>query len=283
MSDLSLLTADTVVPSKLGKFLLEDVSQKADWTNLLIYGDSGVGKTVLAGSASVVPEMSPVLCIDIEGGTLSLRKRYPNVKVVRPKDWKSFNELYELLYDGKHPFKTVIIDSTSEAQPFSMSGIMQKLHIQDQSRDPDLPGIGEWGKNTNQMRTMIRAFRDLEMHTIFTALMMEEKNPRTGVVSKKPKMTSKLANDIPGLVDEVLYYYVKAIKNKGEKGTAQFQRLLLTTKTEETVAKDRSDNLPEVMMNPTMDQIYSYLTHKKQRENYNPLDPEQVNENGIEA
>ena len=42
--------------------------------NMLIHGVSGVGKTSLAATASQVDDMSPVLYVDFESGTLPVRE-----------------------------------------------------------------------------------------------------------------------------------------------------------------------------------------------------------------
>lgn len=53
------------------------VVENPTFFNMLVYGESGSGKTTLAGSSDAVPEMRKVLIVDIEGGTLSLKAKFP--------------------------------------------------------------------------------------------------------------------------------------------------------------------------------------------------------------
>lgn len=236
------------------------VQQRSPFLNILIYGDSGVGKTTLAGSADAVPEMRPVLVIDIEGGTESLRRPYPDVDVVRVKNWTEMNELYSVLYDGKSGYQTIILDSLTEIQKFSMYKIMEGVVALESSRDPDIPSMREWGKNLEQTRKFVRGFRDLPMNVIFTALAKGDKNPRTGITTLKPSLNGKAADEVAAFLDVVAYYYVKEIPSEDGEGTEQ-ARLLLTQKTEEQVAKDRSGRLPMVIQNPTMADLYRLMFH----------------------
>jgi hypothetical protein len=219
-----------------------------------VYGDPGVGKTMLCGSALAVPEMNPVLFVDVEGGTLSLRSKYPNVDVVRVNSFDDVQKVYDDLYKGKTPYKTVVIDSLTEMQKFSMYGIMEKVFKKDPDRDPDLPGIGEWGKNTEQIRRMVRAFRDLPMNCLFTCLAMDNRDPKTGVVTIKPSLSAKLSNEVSGFVDIVMYMYIKVVDG-------QNQRLLLTSATEKHVAKwrDAPEPLPEAVIDPTMQTLHRLI------------------------
>ena len=73
---------------KLGGLVIQSPDEIKDKFNTLIYGDSGAGKTVLAGSASNVLEMNPVIFVDIEGGTLSLNL-YKDIDVVKVDSWTS--------------------------------------------------------------------------------------------------------------------------------------------------------------------------------------------------
>lgn len=223
---------------------------------MMIYGDSGVGKTTLAGSADMVPAMRPVLFVDIEGGTESLRNSYPDVDQIRVKNWGDMQRLYDALYDGKSGYQTVVLDSLTEIQKFSMYEIMEKLVKLDPSRDPDVPGMREWGKNIEQIRKFVRAFRDLPMHTIFTALAVAEKNQRTGALMIKPALSGKLANEVAAFLDIVVYYYTKQRSANGED---EQLRLLLSQKTEEVTAKDRSGRLPMVLEHPTMKKLFEIM------------------------
>lgn len=67
----SATQATTVVP-KGPAFLIRQVSTDSRWLKMLVYGGYGAGKTRLAGSAVLVPQMRDVLMIDAESGELTL-------------------------------------------------------------------------------------------------------------------------------------------------------------------------------------------------------------------
>ena len=241
----------------LGGLQVSAVEDTAEFLNILVYGDPGIGKTVLAGSAAAVAEMAPVLFVDVEGGTYSLRDRYPGVDVVRVQSWQDVQKLYDELYRGDHGYKTIVIDSLTEMQKFSMYTIMTALVKDDPARDPDVPGMREWGKNIEQIRKLVRAFRDLPCNTIITALAMTDKDARTGITRTKPSLSGKLSNEVAGFLDIVLYMYIKVVDG-------EIQRLLLSTATDTQVAKDRSGRLPMVIENPTMQTIMNVIKNKEQ-------------------
>lgn len=255
LADITKLTEKTIAGLKI-----ERVSQVTQSFNMLVYGNSGVGKTTLAGSSAAVKEMSPVLLVDIEGGNLSLKKTYPDVEVVRVKTWDQMQDVYDELHRGKSGYRTVIIDSLTEVQWFSMAGVMDemvaKAKREGDDRDPDIPSQREWGKNINQVRKFVRAFRDLDVNTIFTALAKSDKDPRSGLNLTKPSLPGKLANEVPGFIDEVMYLYIKKVENDNK-------RLLLTSATDTEQAKDRSGLFENVVENPTMASLYATLTSKE--------------------
>lgn len=248
MTNVDVLTKQT-----LGGLTVRPVEDSIDYINLLVYGDPGVGKTVLAASASLVPEMSPVLFIDVEGGMLSAASMGFEVDVVRVQTWRDMQKVYDALYDEETEYRTVVLDSLTEIQKFSMLNIMKEVMAADGSRDPDIPSIREWGKNIEQTRKTVRAFRDLPVNTILTALAMSDKDPRTNLTKTKPSLSGKLSNEVAGFFDEVLYYYVKMVDK-------ELRRYILTDKTDKEEAKDRSGRLPRpVMEAPTMRKIYDCM------------------------
>lgn len=247
---------DSVEAAELAGLRVVPAREKMEYINLLVYGDSGVGKTTLAGSADAVPEMRPVLVVDVEGGTMSLSHSYPDVKVVRVRTWKELQLVYNELYTGRHPYQTVVVDSLTETQKFSMMNIMSDLARAKPEADPDIPSVREWGKNIEQTRRFVRGFRDLPMHTIFTCLAKGDKNARTGIIEKKPSLGGKLADEVAGFLDIVTYAYAKQIHDGDQ---IAYKRLLLTAATETNVAKDRSGRLPMVVEDPTMAQLFSTI------------------------
>lgn len=139
----------------------------------------------------------------------------------------------------------------------SMYQIMEDLVRKEPERDPDIPSVREWGKNIEQIRRLVRGFRDLEMNVIFTALAKGDRNPKTGVTKNKPYLSGKLADEVAGFLDIVGYLYSKVDAVNGEEKTV---RRLLTQKTEEYVAKDRTARLPTpVVEEPTMKKLYEYI------------------------
>jgi hypothetical protein len=249
--------SDVLTPGDIGGLKVTKAQARSSWLNLLIYGDYGIGKTVLLGSASVVEAMSPLLLLDYEGGTESLRRTYPDVDVLRVTTWEDMQKVYDELHrTGGKGYKTIGLDSLSEIQKFSMYDIMEKRSVDALARgddvDPDIPGIREWGKNIEQTRKFVRAFRDLPVHTIFTALSKDDKDPRNGKRKTLPSLSGRVAQEVPAFLDVVVYYYMKRVGD-------QEKRMLLCNATEGNTAKDRTGRLPQVLEEPTMTKIFEYI------------------------
>ncbi len=236
----------------LGGLEVQTVAESPEYINMLVYGNPGAGKTVLAGSADVVSELRPVLFLDVEGGTFSIRERFPDVEVVRVQTWPDMQRVYDALYKGEHEYQTVVLDSLTEMQKFSMYNIMREVVKEHPDRDPEIPSIREWGKNIEQIRKLVRAFRDLPMNTIFTALATTDKDGKTGQIVTRPSLSGKLAMEVGGFVDIMLYMNTKVID-------AEILRLVQSVGTDSVIAKDRSDNLPSVIENPDMQTLYDHV------------------------
>lgn len=241
---------DKLTPKNVGGLSVKNVRDIPVTFNGLFYGDAGVGKTVLTASSAAVDDMAPVLFVDMEGGTLSIRERFPTVDVVRVKSMAELQRVYSALYKGETDYKTVVVDSLTELQKFSMGDIMRAVVEEDPDRDPDVPSLREWGKNLEQTRRFVRAFRDLPLNTFFTALANEHQDNKTGKRTIRPGLTGKAAVEVAGFLDIVSYMYVKEVDG-------ELTRLLLTQQTDKITAKDRSGRLPMLLENPTMSDIYA--------------------------
>jgi hypothetical protein len=246
------LSSSKLTPGNIGRLQIVKPDQ-INWLNILIYGDAGVGKTRLAASASVVPELSPVLLIDFEAGTLSIRKIYPDVDVVKASRFEDLVAIRDSLSSGSFPYKTVIIDSITEIQKVSMDDILE-LGAEGTDKDPDKAEWQDWGKNLNQVRKMVRSFKALNCHVIMTALAQSDKDNRT-----IPELTGKASKAIPGQVDLVFYMRVAEVPvEEGSKERVE-KRFVLTSTNGRIFAKDRSDTLPKIIEEPTMQLIFDHI------------------------
>lgn len=250
------MTEERLSISSIGGLATRKPQSNLPFLNLMIYGDSGSGKTLLAGTAAFVKELSPVLFVDVEGGTLTLSHfgEDADIDVVRVEEWRHMQKVYDELYAGKHPYKTVVIDSLTEMQKLAMSSVLGSGQTIDAVGN--IPEFKDWNINTEQMRRLVRAFRDLKMNSIFTCLSMEQQDPRReSVVIKKPALTKKLANEIPAFFDVLFYLWVK--ENKNGPNTRHLQ----TDKTDRIVAKCRVQGVPESIENDdvNMEALYDML------------------------
>lgn len=96
------------VPNAINPFIARDLDLATDWISMLIYGDFGVGKTFLAGTAALVEAYSDVLYIALEGGEKGLKQlikegRKMNIDVaskilvIPVQTYKQYANIYEFL------------------------------------------------------------------------------------------------------------------------------------------------------------------------------------------
>lgn len=181
----------------------------------LVHGESKVGKTYLAGT---MPR--PALILDAEGGTRFLRvkkvewdglteppKEGTHPKTGEPYEWEvctvpiraysTLQNVYAWLNAGKHPFRSVAIDSLSETQQRCVDALAGTSAMSQQL----------WGDLLRQMSSLVRAFRDLTTHptnpldAVLIIAMTREVNGR-----KVPYVQGQLATTLPYYIDVVGYY-----------------------------------------------------------------------------
>lgn len=241
--------------------------ERARYRNMLVYGDSGIGKTQLLGSADEVPELRKVLLVDAEGGSMTLEHSYPNVDIVRVKSWKQTVDVVDFLEHTQHDYCTVCFDSLTELQKYNMYAILRDPKRDAEKYDEDLASWQDWGKNLEQMRRFVRRVRDLPMHSLFSALTSEDKDPKTGKIFLKPGFPGKLRNEVAAFLDIVVYMYMKEVPDPQDAAQSIQKRMLLTGATDKHIAKDRSNKLPMVLPDPTMKRIYELTETAKETAN----------------
>lgn len=209
----------------------------SEYIKMLVYGNSGVGKTVLC---STLPNP---LVISSESGLLSLKKsnlirvfgednEYVNYNVdtLQIESADDLAKAYTWLKKSKEAekYETVALDSLSEI------GEVVLLDLKAKYKDARLAYM----ELADTMAPLIRSFRDLNKHVYFSAKLEVVKNEGTGEVKEGPMMPgTKFASRLPYFFDEVF----KLDIGKGENG--ELFRYLQTQPTNVIVAKDRSGSL----------------------------------------
>jgi hypothetical protein len=257
----------------------------------MIFGDYGVGKTWLLGSADDVPEMRDVLFLDVESGDLVLESR-PYLDVVRVSQYKQVQGIYEFLRlhqvardagdeqqlrelqdridledvvdkDRLRRYRTVVIDSLSELQRLNMYQIMgTTLGARALVNEPEKAEWADWGATTEMIRTFVRTFRDLKMHILFgmSEKSVDDKNKKASIQLNLPK---KLSEDLPGFMDVVGYLMAmpkEKAKDAKKVSSDGLYRELWLVPGQGFLAKNRFENFREpYVANPTMAQLYGFV------------------------
>lgn len=206
---------------------------------LLVYSQSGIGKTALCATAPAP------LIISAESGLLVLNKKnleklygvntpgitydIPVAKINTVQDLTDIHKWLESDPNAKQ-FRTVCIDSISEIGEVVLNNAKRTV------KDPRQA----YGELIEKMESVIRAFRDLPGYNVYMSAKLEPiKDELTGVTSNGPSMPgTKLGQKLPYFFDEVFKLGV----NKDPKTQATY-RYLQTGADLQTIAKDRSGTL----------------------------------------
>jgi hypothetical protein len=223
----------------------------ANGIKALVYGGSGVGKTVLNATLP-----GPVM-ISAESGALSLREAnlrrlFPNdpsicynmpIITVKTVDDLRDAHMWCIQSMEARQFQSIGLDSASEIAEVVLNNAKRQV------KDPRQA----YGELIEKMETLIRAFRDIPNKNVLICAKMEpNKDELTGITRYGPSMPgAKLGPKMPYFFDEVFRLGV----GKDQQGK-EF-RFLQTQPDLQFEAKDRSGAL-SVVEPPHL----GYLFHK---------------------
>lgn len=222
--------------------------------SILIHGASKAGKTTLAATSP-----APRLLCDVESASrfLDLKRVYwtnldappPEYDgtwdtcIVPTRDWATVGKVLTWLQSGKHPFKSVVIDSISELQNRYMENVVGRKTATQQ----------DWGGAYRELGGLVRDFRDLTMHPtkpleciVMTAMTKQFDG------KFRPWCQGQLQAILPYLMDAVGYLYIDREVDE-ISGEATVVRRLLTVATDSFEAGERVGGAwPPVITSPNL-------------------------------
>lgn len=218
--------------------------------NMLIYGHSGVGKTVFAGSGS------DTLMIGVESGLIAAKRQGSRAKAWPVKSWEDIERAYEYLRDNpNHGFRWVALDSVTDLQEKLLRWILDKVVSESrQTRDMDIPAIQDHQKWQNMLKRFVNYFNDLPVNVLWTALEMKRENEEAEDIVL-PLLLGKdyeISQIVCGKMHVVGHMSDRVIK-KGEAET--IQRRIQFNHVPPYFAKDRYACLPRYMLDPTLPKV----------------------------
>lgn len=185
---------------------------------IVVYGGAGAGKTTLSRT---LPD--PII-LSAEAGLLSLAgSDLPYIEI------HNIDELYEAYKFVKNSkeYKSIVLDSVSEIAEVVLAAEKEKY------KDPRQA----YGSLLDEMKALIRAFRDLPFNVYVSAKMEKIQNDNGRIFYGPSAPGTKVAEALPYFFDEVFALRVEMNQD------GKLERMLQTFNDGVYQAKDRSGKL----------------------------------------
>jgi phage nucleotide-binding protein len=199
---------------------------------MLVYGEGGVGKSSFAATAP-----SPLL-LDFENGSKYFGLRGIKIDVARINKWADMREVSLLNAIKSDIYDTIIIDPIGEAMEKLKMHMVEMRDSKFVQKDGS-PTMAGWGWLKKTMREYIKWLRDLNKNVIIVAHLEEKQDE--GRLVKRPKVETKLSDELVAMVDIVAYMTTQAVDGEAKR------ILLVDSESDKYTAKDRTGQLGNVI------------------------------------
>lgn len=254
------------------------LGEKPKFAKILIYGPSGVGKTVLAAGAFDHP-----LFVDSLEGWVSIDNHPELEGKIEWLQYRGVSQLELLAANWDQHFADrfdgLILDEATSMATMDLDVVLAARSAKQSEKDPDVPTQPDFFANTERMRRCFRRILNLPVDVIFVAHDRKDEDAGRKLVS--PGFSPKLSTTIKEFMHLVGYLTVI------DKGAVAVRRLQVTP-TIKVDAKTRIGGLPNVVTDPDLKLILSNWRNKGGRLldpvselmlNQPPVEPEVDNSN----
>lgn len=232
---------------------ISSVDDLGPYVKVLVYGVNGSGKTRFAASAP------KCLIIDInERGTRSAVGT--GAKKLEVNNWHDIGHIYWYLKAGKHPYQSVAIDTITAMHSLAMAFVLEEKEDRDPSTVRDQPVQRDWGRAGQLVSSMVWAFRNLDMHVVFTAQVRKDKDQDTGeILDTTVDLPAGCRGSATGAVSVLGYLEAREMKLRNPETRKSEIRwvdhMLVGPHRDYSVLKDRTNQLGPVLKRPTMPKV----------------------------
>ena len=222
---------------------------------ILIYGDSGVGKTVLAASAG-----NKILWIDSTDGWVSLMN-HPELRAkcqrMQYQGLSQIDALCDAIDANREPFvsfDTIVVDELSSIAVMDLDKVLESRSKKQADKDPNVPTQPDFFANTERMRRAVTRLIQLPMNIILVSHVREDRDDRTGKTYIRPSFTPKLRTTIKQMCHIVGHLTIMEVVNK-ESDSVDYLRKMQVQPSLTIDAKTRIGNLEPIIENPDLGKI----------------------------
>jgi hypothetical protein len=177
----------------------EDI--KIDKVKVLVYGPSGTYKTPFACTFP-----NPYI-FDIDNGILSARlsgrpftyDTYIDKDLKQPTAARNMEKKVSE-FQRDCPYDTIVVDSLTTMAEIGMNQVLKT-----NMRAGGVPQQQDWLQQMNWIKNMVVTLLATGKNVVFTAHEQIDKDELTGIISKLPLVTGKLAQRLPIYFDEIYH------------------------------------------------------------------------------
>jgi hypothetical protein len=215
------------------------VSESPRYIKALIIGDSGEGKTYLAGT---MPNI--LLCLSeksVSEATLWALHRAgidPDIWDIDSLD--DLRDAYLYLASGDHNYTAVGLDSLTDLSFRIYKEVVAEAFARSSRHDSEVAEMSDWNRITMKIRGVVDNFRDLPLDVVMTARVMDIRNEMKKVPFVQPR---QIATDLPAHFNLVGYL------ERTKTSDGDVRRLHLEPQPT-TLAKNPGGMLPAHVDNP---------------------------------
>lgn len=238
-------------------------------TNILYYGEAGTGKTtnlatmanlgrVLFINAEAGLKRRPLVDLGVEVGNIDI---FPNPGAGERVSFDALENLFwsmkAQLDDDPNAYIGTMWDSVSEIYRLLLDDLRErgyeKAKLAGKQRDRFFTDRDEYGIMSEQVRLLIRRFRDLPIHFGVSALERRQQDEDDGTVTIEPSVNPALQGDLRGWMDMVCRTYVEETA-----GEVEFWGLFRPIGKYR--GKDRLGATPKRLIDPTFERVVGYVS-----------------------